>query len=232
MKTDKIVAIGLKRLKTVMCHFGITEKERTSCEDRALLKTEIETGKSRRIAKRGMKMLKKIIAAAICGIAVASMSTHADAAGAAGFARGFAAVEKTAVTKIGVSAPGGFDGCVLSAGQCVSTIAAPLTGERREELLRVNRDVNGTMGALDDYFSGLATDAPAPAAVSAEDCGDCAAIKRTALAGAGWSSSALRLAFSLNDDGSLEKVLIVTTDKGDIVLGNAHFSPVERETAL
>ncbi|MGG2475779.1 transglutaminase-like cysteine peptidase, partial [Rhizobium sp. BR5] len=38
-------------------------------------------------------MLKKIIAAAICGIAIASMSTHADAAGAAGFARGFAAVE-------------------------------------------------------------------------------------------------------------------------------------------
>jgi len=42
----------------------------------------------------------------------------------------------------------------------------------------------------------------------------------------------LRLAFSLNNDGSLEKVLIVTTDKGDIVLGNAALSPVERETAL
>jgi len=179
-----------------------------------------------------MKMLKKIIAAAICGIAVASMSNHADAAGAAGFARGFAAVEKSAVTQIGVSAPDGFDGCVLSGGQCVSTIAAPLTAERREELLRVNRDVNTTMGALDDYFSGLATDLPATPSASLGDCGDCAAIKRAALAGAGWSSSALRLAFSLNNDGSLEKVLIVTTDKGDIVLGNAVLSPVERETAL
>jgi predicted transglutaminase-like cysteine proteinase len=176
-----------------------------------------------------MKMLKKIIAAAICGIAVASMSNHADAAGAAGFARGFAAVEKSAVTQIGVSAPDGFDGCVLAAGQCVSTIAAPLTAE---ELLRVNRDVNTTMGALDDYFSGLATDLPATPSASLGDCGDCAAIKRAALAGAGWSSSALRLAFSLNNDGSLEKVLIVTTDKGDIVLGNAVPSPVERETAL
>ncbi|GEM_PF-471482 len=232
MKTDKIVAIGLKRLKTVLCHCGITDKERTSCEDGTRHKTEIETGKSRRIAKRGMKMLKKIIAAAICGIAVASMSTHADAAGAAGFARGFAAVEKSAVTQIGVSARGGFDGCVLSAGQCVSTIAAPLTGERREELLRVNRDVNATMGALDDYFSGFGAGVPATPSLSAEDCGDCAAIKRTALAGAGWSSAALRLAFALNDDGSLEKVLIVTTDKGDIVLGNAVFSPAERETAL
>lgn len=168
-------------------------------------------------------MLKKIIAAAICGIAVASMSNHADAAGAAGFARGFAAVEKSAVTQIGVSARGGFDGCVLSAGQCVSTIAAPLTVERRKELLRVNRDVNATMGALDDYFSGFATDVPATPSLSLGNCGDCAAIKRTALAGAGWSSSALRLAFSLNNDGSLEKVLIVTTDKGDIVLGNAAF---------
>lgn len=115
-----------------------------------------------------MKMLKKIIAAAICGIAVASMSNHADAAGAAGFARGFAAVERSAVTQIGVSAPDGFDGCVLSAGQCVSTIAAPLTAERREELLRVNRDVNTTMGALDDYFSGLATDLPATPSANLE----------------------------------------------------------------
>ena len=78
-------------------------------------------------SQTGYEMLKKIIAAAICGIAVASMSNHADAAGAAGFARGFAAVEKSAVTQIGVSARGGFDGCDLSAGQCVSTIAAPLT---------------------------------------------------------------------------------------------------------
>ncbi len=88
------------------------------------------------------------------------------------------------------------------------------------------------MGALDDYVSGFATDLPATPSVSLGDCGDCAAIKRTALAGAGWSSNALRLAFALKGDGSLEKVLIVTTDKGDIVLGNATFSPASRETAL
>jgi hypothetical protein len=28
MKTGKIVAIGLKRLKTVLCHCGITDGER------------------------------------------------------------------------------------------------------------------------------------------------------------------------------------------------------------
>lgn len=177
-------------------------------------------------------MLKKIIAAAICGIAIASMSNHADAAGAAGFARGFLAVEKSAVTQIGLSPRDGFDGCVLAAGQCVGRMSAPLTVERREELLRVNRDVNAAMGALDDYFSGFAGDVPATPSVSLGDCGDCAAIKRTALAGAGWSSNALRVAFSLNNDGSLEKVLIVTTDKGDVVLGNTIVSPESRENAL
>lgn len=48
MKTDKIVAIGLKRLKTVLCHCGITDGERPLKE--TLHKTEIETGTSRRIA--------------------------------------------------------------------------------------------------------------------------------------------------------------------------------------
>ncbi|MCZ7851605.1 hypothetical protein ACQZ46_13430 [Agrobacterium salinitolerans] len=48
IKTDKIVAIGLKRLKTVLCHCGITDGERPLQE--ALHKTEIETGTSRRIA--------------------------------------------------------------------------------------------------------------------------------------------------------------------------------------
>jgi hypothetical protein len=48
MKTDKIVAIGLKRLKTVLCHCGITDGERPLKE--TLHTTEIETGTSRRIA--------------------------------------------------------------------------------------------------------------------------------------------------------------------------------------
>ncbi len=178
-------------------------------------------------------MLKKIIAAAICGIAVASMSTQADAAGAAGFARAFAAVERSAVTQVGSFSKGGSGDCILSAGQCVSTLAAPLTDVRRDELLRVNREVNATMGALDDYFSALASSVPATPSMSAQDCGDCASIKRAALAATGWSSSALRLAFALDNDGSLEKVLIVTTEKGDIVLGNAASSAAAaRESAL
>ncbi|MGP4723946.1 hypothetical protein [Agrobacterium tumefaciens] len=48
MKTDKIVAIGLKQLKTVLCHCGITDGERPFRE--TLHTTEIETGTSRRIA--------------------------------------------------------------------------------------------------------------------------------------------------------------------------------------
>ncbi len=45
-------------------------------------------------------MLKKLFAAAICGAVIASVSTHADAAGPGGFARGFAAIERDAVTSI------------------------------------------------------------------------------------------------------------------------------------
>lgn len=177
-------------------------------------------------------MLKKIIAAAICGIVVASMSTHADAAGAAGFARGFASAEKSALGKIDISATAGSDSCTLVAGQCLSFKSARLTEKRRNELLDVNRDVNATMGALDDYFSSFGNDIPATRPVGADSCGDCATIKRSALVGAGWASNALRIAFALDNDGSLEKVLIVTTDKGEIVLGNAAFAAQERETAL
>jgi hypothetical protein len=47
MKTDKIVAIGLKRLKTVVCHCGITDREWPLKRRSG---NEIETGTSRRIA--------------------------------------------------------------------------------------------------------------------------------------------------------------------------------------
>ncbi|POO54961.1 hypothetical protein CTT39_17045 [Agrobacterium rosae] len=47
-----------------------------------------------------MTMMKKLFAAAICGAVIASISTHADAAGPGGFARGFAILERDAVASI------------------------------------------------------------------------------------------------------------------------------------
>lgn len=45
-------------------------------------------------------MFRKLFAAALCGIVIASIASHADAAGPASFARGFAALERNAVATI------------------------------------------------------------------------------------------------------------------------------------
>ncbi|WP_234900319.1 hypothetical protein [Rhizobium skierniewicense] len=72
-------------------------------------------------------MLKKLFAAAICGIVIASITSHADAAGPAGFARGFSALEYRVIASV-----------------------APLNSADR---INVTRDQ--TMSAIDQYFSGF-----------------------------------------------------------------------------
>ena len=74
-----------------------------------------------------MNMLKKLFAAAICGAVIASISTHADAAGPGGFARSFAAMEHNAAASV---AP-------LSSADTIDV-------SRQEALL-----------ALDHYFGGF-----------------------------------------------------------------------------
>jgi predicted transglutaminase-like cysteine proteinase len=168
-------------------------------------------------------MFKKLIAAAICGAFIASISGHAEAAGPGGFARGFAAIEQTAVASIKTSSTS-FNGCTLIAGRCATKASlgpSILTEARRTELARLNVAINSSMNAMDDFFTSFDTGGSVAASMAAaNECGDCASIKRQQLIGRGWSADALSLAFALNDDGSLERVLIVDTDKGSIVLGN------------
>lgn len=45
-------------------------------------------------------MFKKLFAAAICGAVIASVSTHADAAGPGGFAREFGTIERDVVASV------------------------------------------------------------------------------------------------------------------------------------
>lgn len=45
-------------------------------------------------------MLKKLFAATLCGAVIASYAPYADAAGPGGFARGFQAIERKAVSTI------------------------------------------------------------------------------------------------------------------------------------
>lgn len=170
----------------------------------------------------GYEMLKKIIAAAICGVFVASVSGEADAAGPAGFARGFASAEKAQAMAVEASASKGlrFGDCLLVAGQCAPRAAISLTEARRKDLLRVNKAVNEPMQALDDFFGSFDSNNSVPAFMQADNCGDCATIKRQELIHRGWPSHALRIGYALGDDGSLQKVLIVETAKGGVVLGN------------
>lgn len=72
-------------------------------------------------------MLKKLFAAALCGIVIASIASHADAAGPGGFARGFAVLERDAV----------------------ASVASPTDADK------VDLERRKTLSALDHYFSGF-----------------------------------------------------------------------------
>jgi predicted transglutaminase-like cysteine proteinase len=93
-----------------------------------------------------------------------------------------------------------------------------LSHDQRQELLRVNTAVNATLSGLDDYLGGF--DHIAGADLGSKTCLDCADIKRDALRAKGWSADRLRIAYAVNDEGSIERVLVVSSADGEIVLGN------------
>ncbi|NTJ43135.1 hypothetical protein G6L28_11070 [Agrobacterium larrymoorei] len=72
-------------------------------------------------------MFKKLFAAALCGIVIASIASHADAAGPGSLARGFAALERDAI--------------------------ASLTSPTQADTVDLER--KNTLSALDHYFSGF-----------------------------------------------------------------------------
>lgn len=63
----------------------------------------------------------------------------------------------------------------------------------------------------------------------AGDCDDFALAKRRALLDAGAELAALRLAICRTPAGELHVVLIVTTERGDLVLDNLREAPVMRQ---
>lgn len=83
--------------------------------------------------KRGIDMFKKLFAAAICGAVIASIASHADAAGPGGFARGFAVLERDAVSTL-----------------------APMTSADKIDISR-----HKALSAMDQYFSGFDQSQPA-----------------------------------------------------------------------
>lgn len=151
-------------------------------------------------------MSTKILAAA--AFLAALVSGHAaQAAGPGGFARTFAAspaleYKMAEVRRSQKAQPAGG--------------AFSLTRDKAQELVRINRTINQAIDAVDSYFDGFQTDLAiaAPAA-----CFDCADLKRDRLVALGWPDDRLHITYALTDTGRVQRVLVVSTDRGQIVLG-------------
>ncbi|UIK04114.1 transglutaminase-like cysteine peptidase [Neorhizobium galegae] len=93
-----------------------------------------------------------------------------------------------------------------------------LTFSQRRELLRVNSAVNNAISELDSYFD---TVAGIPLAKMRANAGlDCADLKRDHLILLGWSPEALRIEYAIGGEGRIERVLAISTGRGDVILGH------------
>lgn len=115
--------------------------------------------------------------------------------------------------------------CVKHPEQCALTEAGDwfpaLSAENMEVLERVNESVNRSITPKPDRYSNGMRD-HWKLAPSAGDCEDFAVTKRAALIEQGFPAHALRLAVARTSWGEGHAVLIVRTDKGDLVLDNRH----------
>lgn len=152
-------------------------------------------------------MSTKILAAA--AFLAALISGHAaQAAGPGGFARTFAASPALEYKMAEVRPAARLE---------PARGAFSLTREKAQELVRINRTINQAIDTVDSYFDGFQTDVAiaAPAAV----CFDCANLKRDRLVALGWPDDRLHITYALTDTGRVQRVLVVSTDRGQIVLG-------------
>lgn len=92
-----------------------------------------------------------------------------------------------------------------------------LTGDKAQELVRINRAINRTIDAVDSYFDGFRPDVAVVA--PADACFDCAGLKRDRLLALGWPDDRMHITYALTDNGRVQRVLVVSTDRGQIVLG-------------
>ncbi|MBX5026213.1 transglutaminase-like cysteine peptidase [Rhizobium lentis] len=94
-----------------------------------------------------------------------------------------------------------------------------LTEQEMLQLKNVNNSVNRTMIGRNDPRNELNGDVW-KVNVRSGDCEDFALTKRSRLMAMGWSSRALRIATAYTPSGEGHAVLVVRTDKGDLVLDN------------
>ncbi|MBW6421422.1 transglutaminase-like cysteine peptidase [Rhizobium sp. XQZ8] len=161
-------------------------------------------------------MIKKLVISAVVLAALIS-AKESHAAGVAGFARGLSSMMTAQIHTSDVPTAKPHD----AANEGVLT----LDFTKRRELMNVNANVNGTMAELDGYLDSMAGGF---SLAQANGCTDCADLKRDQLISLGWSDKAMRVAYAVNGEGVVERVLVINTDRGDVVLGSAIEMPAER----
>jgi len=149
--------------------------------------------------------MKTLLAAAFLAALVSGGA--AQAAGPAGFARSFASSPAVRYD-MAMADP------IRSAVEPQS--APTLTRSRAIELSRVNRLVNTAVRGLDSYLEGFAPDL---GDTVADRCHDCADLKRDRLVALGWPAGSLKISYALTGEGKVERVLVVATDRGQVILG-------------
>ncbi|MGK6312080.1 transglutaminase-like cysteine peptidase [Neorhizobium sp. DT-125] len=154
-------------------------------------------------------MIKKLIISAVVLTALI-VGKEAKAAGVGGFARALSSVSAAQIHTSEVPAFERHDG----AEDGVLT----LTFAKRRELLRINSAVNGTIADIDGYLDEIAGDFPLD--LGAGGCFDCADLKRDHLLSRGWPARSMRIAYAIDGTGRVERVLVIATDRGDVILGN------------
>ena len=173
-------------------------------------------------SKRGKKMFKHVLVTAVTLASLFAVQT-AEAAGPGGFARGL----KTAPAfnyiseKRRTTAPfAHVMFCAQNPNECAARGGASevsLSPFADKQLRAINASVNRSIRPINDRADqGDVWEVN----VKAGDCEDFALTKRDHLIAMGWSPKALRIAVTKTPTGEGHAVLVVKTDRGDLVLDN------------
>ncbi|MBY5454922.1 transglutaminase-like cysteine peptidase [Rhizobium beringeri] len=169
--------------------------------------------------------MKKTFVTLLALALTAGNACSAFAAGPAGFARGLTGSSAVSyISEKGTIIPPFAQVlfCARNPAECRDNngpAVIALADEQMLQLKNVNTSVNRTMIGRNDPSNELNGDVW-KVNVRSGDCEDFALTKRSRLIAMGWSSRALRIATAYTPSGEGHAVLVVRTDKGDLVLDN------------
>lgn len=119
---------------------------------------------------------------------------------------------------------GASDFCKANRGECIANPnaveAAALTDKRWNELVDVNNLINAAVTPVTDKNLYRVSERWAYPDAGYGDCEDFALAKRKALIDMGWNPSTLLMTVVRQPNGEGHAVLLVRTDRGDLVLDN------------